>query len=336
MENTNAEKKTILSGIQPSGTLTIGNYLGALRNWAKIQYEYNCYFCVVDLHAITVRQVPAELRQNSLKTMALYLAAGIDPRENAIFLQSHVPAHAQLGWVLDCFTMFGELSRMMQFKDKSAKHADNINAGLFTYPVLMAADILLYQADLVPVGADQKQHIEIARDIAIRFNNTYSDTFKIPEPYMPKIGTKIMSLTDPLSKMSKSDHGDGSVFLLDSRDTVIRKIKRAVTDSGSEVRFAEGKDGINNLMNIYAAFTGKTYGEIEREFEGKGYGDFKLAVGEVAADALSALQDKYNVFLADKAQLDAVLTDGAERASYTANKTLRKVYRKVGFYSVNK
>ncbi|MBR0231474.1 MAG: tryptophan--tRNA ligase [Clostridia bacterium] len=336
MENTNAEKKTILSGIQPSGTLTIGNYLGALRNWAKIQYEYNCYFCVVDLHAITVRQVPAELRQNSLKTMALYLAAGIDPRENAIFLQSHVPAHAQLGWVLDCFTMFGELSRMTQFKDKSAKHADNINAGLFTYPVLMAADILLYQADLVPVGADQKQHIEIARDIAIRFNNTYSDTFKIPEPYMPKIGTKIMSLTDPLSKMSKSDPGDGSVFLLDSRDTVIRKIKRAVTDSGSEVRFAEGKDGINNLMNIYAAFTGKTYGEIEREFEGKGYGDFKLAVGEVAADALSALQDKYNVFLADKAQLDAVLTDGAERASYTANKTLRKVYRKVGFYSVNK
>ena len=336
MENTNAEKKTILSGIQPSGTLTIGNYLGALRNWAKIQYEYNCYFCVVDLHAITVRQVPAELRQNSLKTMALYLAAGIDPRENAIFLQSHVPAHAQLGWVLDCFTMFGELSRMTQFKDKSAKHADNINAGLFTYPVLMAADILLYQADLVPVGADQKQHIEIARDIAIRFNNTYSDTFKIPEPYMPKIGTKIMSLTDPLSKMSKSDPGDGSVFLLDSRDMVIRKIKRAVTDSGSEVRFAEGKDGINNLMNIYAAFTGKTYGEIEREFEGKGYGDFKLAVGEVAADALSALQDKYNVFLADKAQLDAVLTDGAERASYTANKTLRKVYRKVGFYSVNK
>lgn len=336
MENTNAEKKTILSGIQPSGTLTIGNYLGALRNWAKIQYEYNCYFCVVDLHAITVRQVPAELRQNSLKTLALYLAAGIDPRENTIFLQSHVPAHAQLGWVLDCFTMFGELSRMTQFKDKSAKHADNINAGLFTYPVLMAADILLYQADLVPVGADQKQHIEIARDIAVRFNNTYSDTFKIPEPYMPKIGTKIMSLTDPLSKMSKSDPGDGSVFLLDSRDTVIRKIKRAVTDSGSEVRFAEGKDGINNLMNIYAAFTGKTYGEIEREFEGKGYGDFKLAVGEVAADALSALQDKYNVFLADKAQLDAVLTDGAERASYTANKTLRKVYRKVGFYSVNK
>lgn len=336
MESNAVEKKTILSGIQPSGTLTIGNYLGALRNWAKIQYEYNCYFCVVDLHAITVRQVPAELRQNSLKTLALYLAAGIDPQANAIFLQSHVPAHTQLGWVLDCFTMFGELSRMTQFKDKSAKHADNINAGLFTYPVLMAADILLYQADLVPVGADQKQHIEIARDIAVRFNNAYSETFKIPEPYMPKIGTKIMSLTDPLAKMSKSDAGDGSVFLLDGRDAVIRKIKRAVTDSGTEVRYDEGKDGINNLMNIYAAFTGKTYAEIEREFDGKGYGDFKLAVGEVTADALNALQDKYNVFLSDKAQLDKILTEGAERASYTANKTLRKVYRKVGFYSVNK
>ena len=336
MESNAVEKKTILSGIQPSGTLTIGNYLGALRNWAKIQYEYNCYFCVVDLHAITVRQVPAELRQNSLKTLALYLAAGIDPQANAIFLQSHVPAHTQLGWVLDCFTMFGELSRMTQFKDKSAKHADNINAGLFTYPVLMAADILLYQADLVPVGADQKQHIEIARDIAVRFNNAYSETFKIPEPYMPKIGTKIMSLTDPLAKMSKSDAGDGSVFLLDGRDAVIRKIKRAVTDSGTEVRYDEGKDGINNLMNIYAAFTGKTYAEIEREFDGKGYGDFKLAVGEVTADALNTLQDKYNVFLSDKAQLDRIITEGAERASYTANKTLRKVYRKVGFYSVNK
>ena len=225
---------------------------------------------------------------------------------------------------------------MTQFKDKSAKHADNINAGLFTYPVLMAADILLYQADLVPVGADQKQHIEIARDIAVRFNNTYSDTFKVPEPYMPKIGTKIMSLTDPLAKMSKSDPGDGSVFLLDGRDAIIRKIKRAVTDSGSEVKYAEGKDGINNLMNIYAAFTGKTYAEIEREFEGRGYGDFKLAVGEATADALCALQDKYNVFLSDKAQLDKYLTEGAEKASYTANKTLRKVYRKVGFYSVNK
>ena len=260
----NNEKKTILSGIQPTGTLTIGNYLGSLRNWSKMQYDYNCYFCVVDLHAITVRQVPADLRQNTLKTLAIYLAAGIDPENGAIFVQSHVPAHTQLAWVLDCYTMFGELSRMTQFKDKSAKHADNINAGLFTYPVLMAADILLYQPDLVPVGLDQKQHIEIARDIATRFNNTYSETFKIPEPYMPKIGTKIMSLTDPLSKMSKSDPGDGSVFLLDPRDAVIRKIKRAVTDSGSEVKYEEGKDGVNNLINIYAAFTGKTLEEIER------------------------------------------------------------------------
>lgn len=330
------EKKTILSGIQPSGTLTIGNYLGALRNWAKMQYDYNCFFCVVDMHAITVRQVPAELRQNCLKTLALYLAAGIDPNENVLFIQSHVPAHAQLSWVLNCYTMFGELSRMTQFKDKSAKHADNINAGLFTYPVLMAADILLYQPDLVPVGLDQKQHIEIARDIAVRFNNTYSDTFKIPEPYMPKIGTKIMSLTNPASKMSKSDPGDGSVFLLDPRDAVIRKIKRAVTDSGSEVRYAEGKDGINNLMSIYAAFTGKTYDEIEREFEGKGYGDFKLAVAEVTADALQELQAKYKTFLDDKAQLDRIMIEGAQKASYTADKTLRKVYRKVGFYSVNK
>lgn len=333
MENTEI-KKTILSGVQPSGTLTIGNYLGALRNWATMQYDYNCYFCVVDLHAITVRQVPAELRQNCLKTLALYLAAGIDPEANALFIQSHVPAHAELSWVLSCYTMFGELSRMTQFKDKSAKHADNINAGLFTYPVLMAADILLYQPDLVPVGLDQKQHIEIARDIAIRFNNNYSDTFKIPEPYMPKLGTKIMSLSDPTSKMSKSDLGDGSVFLLDGRDAVIKKIKRAVTDSGSEVRYAEGKDGINNLMSIYSAFTGKSFEDIEKEFSGKGYGEFKLAVGETVADSLTAIQDKYNVFISDKEQLNKILINGAEKASYTANKTLRKVYRKVGFYSV--
>ncbi|MBO4452519.1 MAG: tryptophan--tRNA ligase [Clostridia bacterium] len=329
------EKKTMLSGIQPSGTLTIGNYLGALSNWAKLQYDFNTYFCIVDLHAITVRQVPAELRKNCLKTLALYLAAGIDPNENVVFIQSHVPAHAQLSWVLSCYTMFGELSRMTQFKDKSAKHADNINAGLFTYPVLMAADILLYQPDLVPVGADQKQHIEIARDIAIRFNNTYSDTFKIPEPYFSTVGRKIMSLTDPTAKMSKSDPGDGSVFLLDSRDVVIRKIKRAVTDSGCEVRQGEGKDGINNLINIYAGFTGKTVEEIEKEFEGQGYGVFKSAVAEATADALGKLQDYYNTFMSDKAQLDKILVDGAQRASYTAEKTLRKVYRKVGFYSVN-
>ncbi len=333
MENNNV-KKTILSGVQPSGTLTIGNYLGALRNWADLQHEYNCYFCVVDLHAITVRQVPAELRQNCLKTLALYLAVGIDPDKNTLFLQSHVPAHAELSWVLSCYTMYGELSRMTQFKDKSAKHADNINAGLFTYPVLMAADILLYQPDLVPVGSDQKQHIELARDIANRFNNSYSDTFKIPEPYMPKVGTRIMSLSDPTSKMSKSDFGDGSIFLLDNRDTVIRKIKRAVTDSGSEIKFAEGKDGIKNLMSIYSAFSGKSFDTIEAEFAGKGYGDFKIAVGEVVADELAKIQDKYNVFISDKEQLNKILIEGAERASYAAEKTLRKVYRKVGFYSV--
>ncbi|MBO5869705.1 MAG: tryptophan--tRNA ligase [Clostridia bacterium] len=335
MENQNQNiKKTILSGVQPSGTLTIGNYLGALRNWATMQYDYNCYFCVVDLHAITVRQVPAELRQNCLKTLALYLAVGIDPEQNALFIQSHVPAHAELAWVLSCYTMFGELSRMTQFKDKSAKHSDNINAGLFTYPVLMAADILLYQPDLVPVGSDQKQHIELARDIANRFNNVYSDTFKIPEPYMPKAGARIMSLSDPTAKMSKSDLGDGSIFLLDNRDTVIRKIKRAVTDSGSEVRYAEGKDGINNLMSIYSAFTGKKFEEIEAEFDGKGYGVFKLAVGEVVADALDKFQEKYKVFVSDKEQLNKILIDGANKASYVAEKTLRKVYRKVGFYSV--
>lgn len=333
MENQNI-KKTILSGVQPSGTLTIGNYLGALRNWATMQYDYNCYFCVVDLHAITVRQVPAELRQNCLKTLALYLAVGIDPNANALFIQSHVPAHAELAWVLSCYTMFGELSRMTQFKDKSAKHSDNINAGLFTYPVLMAADILLYQPDLVPVGNDQKQHIEIARDIATRFNNAYSETFKIPEPYMPKAGARVMSLSDPTSKMSKSDLGDGSVFLLDSRDVVIKKIKRAVTDSGAEIKYAEGKDGINNLMSIYSAFTGKSYDEIEREFLGKGYGDFKLAVGEIVADALAEIQEKYNTFISDKEQLNKILIEGAQKASYTAEKTLRKVYRKVGFYSV--
>jgi len=333
MENQNI-KKTILSGVQPSGTLTIGNYLGALRNWATMQYDYNCYFCVVDLHAITVRQVPAELRQNCLKTLALYLAVGIDPNANALFIQSHVPPHAELAWVLSCYTMFGELSRMTQFKDKSAKHSDNINAGLFTYPVLMAADILLYQPDLVPVGNDQKQHIEIARDIATRFNNAYSETFKIPEPYMPKAGARVMSLSDPTSKMSKSDLGDGSVFLLDSRDIVIKKIKRAVTDSGAEIRYAEGKDGINNLMSIYSAFTGKSYDEIEREFLGKGYGDFKLAVGEIVADALAEIQEKYNTFISDKEQLNKILIEGAQKASYTAEKTLRKVYRKVGFYSV--
>lgn len=337
MENTNTEqRKTIFSGIQPSGNITIGNYLGALRNWVKLQYEYDCLYCIVDMHSITVRQNPAELRRRSLEVLALYLAVGIDPEKNIIFLQSHVPAHAELAWVLNCYTMFGELSRMTQFKDKAAKHPENVNAGLFTYPVLMAADILLYQADLVPVGQDQKQHIELTRDIAERFNGIYGETFKIPEPYIPKEGTKIMSLTEPAKKMSKSDTGGGSISMLDDRDTIVRKIKRAVTDSGSEVKYAEGKDGINNLLTIYAGFTRKTIAEAEKEFEGKGYGDFKLAVAEVVADELGRIQAEFNRRLADKEQLNAILKNGSERAAYLARKTLSKVYRKVGFYKLEK
>ena len=334
MDNNVVQKKTIFSGIQPSGQLCIGNYLGAMRNWVKLQNDYNCLYCIVDMHSITVRQNPAELRRRSIETLALYLAVGIEPQNNILFIQSHVPAHAELAWVLNCYAMFGELSRMTQFKEKSASHADNINSGLFTYPVLMAADILLYQTDLVPVGQDQKQHLEITRDIAERFNGVYGDTFKIPEPYIPKEGTKILSLTVPTKKMSKSDTDGGSVFLLDDRDTIIRKIKRAVTDSGSEIRYAEGKDGINNLLTIYSGFTGKTIADAEREFEGKGYGDFKSAVGEATADALGRIQVEFNRYLADKENLNRILKDGSDRAAYLARKTLSKVYKKVGFYRI--
>lgn len=333
MENTQP-KQTIFSGIQPSGQLSIGNYLGALRNWVKLQDAYNCVYCIVDMHSITVRQNPAELRRRSLEALALYLAVGLDPEKNIMFIQSHVPAHAELAWVLNCYTMYGELSRMIQFKEKSASHADNVNAGLFTYPVLMAADILLYQADLVPVGQDQKQHVEITRDIAQRFNGIYSDTFKIPEPYIPKEGTKIMSLTEPEKKMSKSDTSGGCVYLLDDRNTIIKKIKRAVTDSGCEIKYEDGKDGINNLLTIYSCFTNKTITEAEKEFEGKGYGDFKAAVAEVTADALGKIQDDFNHYLSDKENLNRILKDGSERAAYIARKTLSKVYRKVGFYSL--
>lgn len=325
-------KKTIFSGIQPSGQFTIGNYLGALRNWVKLQDEYNCLFCSVDMHTITVRQTPAELRRRSIEMLALYIAAGIDPEKNILFIQSHVPAHAELAWVLGCYTMFGELSRMTQFKDKSRQHSDNINSGLFTYPVLMAADILLYQTDLVPVGLDQKQHLELTRDIAERFNGVYGDTFKVPEPYISKVGMKIMSLTEPDKKMSKSDLSGGAISVLDKRDEIIRKIKRAVTDSGSEVRYAEGKDGINNLLTIYSAITGKAISEAEKEFDGKGYGFFKEAVGEICADHLAGLQSRFNEVMADKAYLDKILTEGAAKAAYLARKTLSKVYRKVGFY----
>ena len=328
------DKKTIFSAVQPSGNLTIGNYLGAIKNWQTLQDsgEFNCLFCVADMHSITVRQDPALLRRRTLETLAVYIASGLDPEKNVMFVQSHVSAHAELAWVLNCYTMFGELSRMTQFKDKSAKNAQNINAGLFTYPALMAADILLYGTDLVPVGVDQKQHVELTRDIAERFNQIYGDTFTIPEPYILQTGKKIYSLADPMKKMSKSDENENSfIGILDPRDTIIRKFKRAVTDSETCVRFAEGKEGINNLMTIYSCFTGKTMEEIEREFEGKGYGDFKLAVGEVCADGLAPLQEKYNALMSDKSYMEGVLANNADHAAYLARKMLSKVYRKVGF-----
>ena len=284
MEPTTERKKVILSGIQPTGVFTLGNYLGAIKNWVTLQEEYDCAYMIADLHSITVRQEPAKLRQQILSAFATLLACGIDPEKSLMFIQSQVHQHAELAWVLSCYTQFGELSRMTQFKDKSAKHADNVNAGLFTYPSLMAADILLYQADLVPVGVDQKQHLELTRDIAARFNGLYSETFTLPEPYIPKLGAKIMSLADPTKKMSKSDENpNGFVTILDEPDVIIRKFKRAVTDSDTAVRYAEGKDGINNLMTIYSIITGKTLEEVEREFDGKGYGDFKLAVGEAVS-----------------------------------------------------
>ena len=326
------ETKVSFSGVQPSGNLTIGNYLGALRNFADFTDKYKCFYCVVDEHAITVRQVPADLRRRTYETLALYIACGLDPDKNTLYVQSHVPAHAELAWILNCFTMFGELSRMTQFKDKSARHADNVNAGLFTYPSLMAADILLYQTDVVPVGIDQKQHVELCRNIAERINQIYPGTFTVPEPVIPTNGKKIMSLADPTKKMSKSDENQNAVvYILDDRDTIVRKFKRAVTDSGSEVRFAEGKDGVNNLMTIYSCFTGKDFPEIEREFAGKGYGDFKLAVGEVCADALAPVQEKFRLMMSDKAELERLMKKGADEASYYARKTLSKIQRKLGF-----
>jgi tryptophanyl-tRNA synthetase len=329
------DKKVVFSGVQPSGNLTIGNYLGAIKNFSAFSEEYHCFYCVVDMHAITVRQVPADLRRRTYETLALYIAAGLDPKKNTLFVQSHVPAHAELGWMLNCFTMFGELSRMTQFKDKSQKHADNINAGLFTYPTLMAADILLYQTELVPVGVDQKQHLELARDIAQRFNGQYSDTFVVPEGYIAQTGMKIMSLAEPTAKMSKSDPNPNAiVYILDSKDDILRKFKRAVTDSGCEVRAGEGKDGINNLMTIYRCFTGKTNEEIEAEFTGRGYGDFKLAVGEACADALAPVREEYARLIADKAYLESVMKEGAEAAAYCARKTITKVKRKLGFVTL--
>ncbi len=329
MEN---EKKIVFSGVQPSGNLTIGNYLGAIKNFKRFEDEYKTFYCVVDMHAITVHQVPAELRRRTYETLALYIACGLDPDKNTLFVQSHVPQHAELGWILDCYTMFGELSRMTQFKDKSAKNAQNINAGLFTYPALMAADILLYKTDVVPVGIDQKQHLELARNVAERFNHLYGDTFVVPEPYIPSDTMKIMSLQDPLSKMSKSDPDQNAVvYILDSKDDIMRKFKRAVTDSDKCVKFSEGKDGINNLMTIYRAFTGKSLAEIENEFKGKGYGDFKAAVGEAAADGLAPVREEFARLIKDKAYLEEIMKKGADEAAYYARRTMSKVRRKIGF-----
>ena len=327
------ERKTILSGIKPSGDLTLGSYIGAIKNWVELADQYNCFDMLADMHAITVRQNPAELRRRTLAQLAQYIACGLDPEKNTVFIQSHVPAHAELSWVLNCYTMFGELNRMTQFKDKSAKNAENINAGLFTYPVLMAADILIYQADLVPVGEDQKQHVELTRDIAGRFNGVYGDVFKMPEPFIPKMGARIMSLQEPRNKMSKSEQdAGGCVCLLDKPEDIMRAFKRAVTDSETAVRFdPENKPGISNLMQIYAVATGRSFEEIEAEFAGQGYGSFKMKVGEAVVEMLRPVREEAERLLADKAYLEKVYKEGAERAAYVANKTVRKVYKKVGF-----
>ena len=325
-------KKTLFSGMQATGNLTLGNYLGALKNWVTISDDYQTFYSVVDMHSITVRQDPAELRKRARNLLTLYIAAGLDPEKNCIYYQSHVSGHAELAWILNCFTYMGELNRMTQFKDKSAKHADNINAGLFTYPVLMAADILLFQADVGPVGIDQMQHLELTRDLAIRFNNIYGDVFTVPEPYIGKTGAKIMSLQDPAKKMSKSDENpNASIYLMDDPDTIIRKFKRAVTDSEACVRYSQEQPGIMNLIDIYCACTKKTPAEVEKEFDGKGYGDFKMAVGESVVSVLKPVQERFDELTKDKAYIDSIIKENAEKANYYATKTLRKVQKKVGF-----
>lgn len=326
------DKKVLFSGMQATGNLTLGNYLGALKNWVSLSDEYECFYSVVDMHSITVRQNPAELRKRARALLTLYIAAGLDPKKNCIYYQSHVSGHAELAWILNCFTYMGELNRMTQFKDKSAKHADNINAGLFTYPVLMAADILLYQADVVPVGIDQMQHLEITRDIAQRFNNLYGDVFTVPEAYIGKVGAKIMSLQEPSKKMSKSDENpNASIYLMDAPDAIMRKCKRAVTDSEAQILYREEQPGVKNLIDIYSACTGKTPEEVVREFDGRGYGDFKLAVGEAVVAVLKPLQDEVARLNQDKAYIDGIIKENAEKANYYAMKTLRKVQKKVGF-----
>ena len=334
MDNAPEKKKVMLSGIKPTGDLTLGSYLGAVKNWAERAELFDNYYFMADLHALTTRNNPAELRRRTLEQLAQYVACGLDPEKNTLFIQSQVHQHAELGWVLNCYTMFGELSRMTQFKDKSAKNADNINGGLFTYPSLMAADILLYQPDYVPVGDDQKQHVELTRDIAQRFNNLYGETFKVPEPFIPKVGARVMDLLNPTSKMSKSDEiGNGRILLMEAPEDIMRKFKRAVTDSDTErcVRYdPENKPGVSNLMSIYAAVTGKSFDEIEREFDGRGYGAFKPAVGEAVVEALRPIREEAARIMKDKAYLENLCREGAQRASYIAEKTLRKVYRKVG------
>lgn len=329
MEN---EKKVILSGIQPSGELTLGSYLGAIKNWVELADEYDCYYMMADMHSITVRQNPADLRRRTLTQMAAYIACGLDPEKNTIFIQSHVPAHAELAWVLNCYTMFGELSRMTQFKDKSATHADNVNAGLFTYPTLMAADILLYQADLVPVGEDQRQHVEITRNIAQRFNGIYGDVFTMPEAYIPEVAARVMSLSEPDKKMSKSSPNENSyILVMDKPEVILRKFKRAVTDSEGGIYRSPDKPGVTNLIEIYAAVTGTTPEAVESEFAGKGYGDFKPAVGEAVIETLRPIREETERLLADKGYLESLYRQGAEKAAAIANRTLRKVHKKVGF-----
>ena len=326
------DKKIIFSGVQPSGNLTLGNYLGAIKNWVDIQKDYNCIYSMMDLHTITVRQTPADIRRRTLEVLALYIACGINPEETILFIQSHNPAHAELGWVLNCYTYMGELQRMTQFKDKCAKHADNINAGLFTYPSLMAADILLYQTDLVPVGEDQRQHLELTRDIAQRFNGIYGDVFKVPDAYIGKVGARVMALQEPTKKMSKSDENQNNIItLMDDPKVIMNKMKRAMTDSDTEVRFAEEKPGISNLLSIYCAVTGKTIAEAEKEFAGAGYGTFKTAVGEAVVAELEPVQKRVKELEANKDYLDAIIRSGAEKASRLADRTLTKVQKKVGF-----
>ena len=326
------DKKVLFSGMQATGNLTLGNYLGALKNWVTLSDEYECFYSVVDMHSITVRQDPATLRKRARALLTLYIAAGLDPKKNCIYYQSHVSGHAELAWILNCFTYMGELNRMTQFKDKAAKHADNINAGLFTYPVLMAADILLYQADVVPVGIDQMQHLELTRDIAIRFNNIYGDVFTIPEAYIGKVGAKIMSLQDPSKKMSKSDENpNASIYLMDDPDTIMRKCKRAVTDSEGAVLYRNEQPGVKNLIDIYSACSGKTPDEVVREFDGRGYGELKMAVGESVISVLKPLQERHAELAKDKAYIDRIIKENAEKATYFSNKTLSKVKRKIGY-----